>query len=321
MISKQSPILIIGAGSVGERHITNLLQSGYTNIHVLRRASTPMRTVDAQLVTIHTSAEDFTDGTFDCAVICNPTSMHAETTHWCLQRVMHVLVEKPLSHNLNHIAEIQAVALQKNLVVQVAYMMRYHPHLKTIASAIHNQTYGPLQQIETYWGSYLPDWHPWEDYRNSYVALKQLGGGVALTLSHDLDVVNWLAGAPILSYARNYAYVAELEIETESVADFNITYQNGISAKVHMNLLDKPQKRSYMFQFATARIFFDFFSSEMRIESASGLTTHTLDNFDRNNLFMDELHDFINRINRNEDHGPFTTQQISDSTTIIKMCI
>lgn len=318
-MDKQSPILVVGAGSVGERHIQNLLHAGYTDIHVLRRAAGPMRQVDAQLVTTHINKEEVAHCV--CAIICNPTSLHAETTKWCLSQGMHVLVEKPLSHTLAHLDEIQLLAMQNNLVVQVAYMMRYHPHLQLIASIIRDKTYGSLQRMETYWGSYLPDWHPWEDYRSSYVALKDLGGGVALTLSHDLDVVNWLAQTPVLTYAKKYAYSNELNIETEAIADFDIRYQNGIEAHVHMNLLDKPQKRRYQFQFEQAVISLDFFSAEMHIETKTGTIKDIIPDFDRNNLFVDELQDFLNRISRTENHNQFTAQQILDSITIIDMCI
>lgn len=59
-----------------------------------------------------------------------------------------------------------------------------------------------------------------------------MGGGVALTLSHDLDLVNWLADSKIKTVAKKFGYSSNLNIDVESVADFQISYQNDITAQV-----------------------------------------------------------------------------------------
>lgn len=320
-MDKQSPILVIGAGSIGERHMNNLLRLGYTNVHVLRRNNLPMRIVDPKAVHIHVSPDHIQAGDHVCAIICNPTAMHAESVTWCLQRGMHVLVEKPLSHTTEHLDEINSMATGSNLVVQVAYMMRYHPHLLTVEQIIQDKRMGELLHMNTYWGSYLPDWHPWEDHRTSYVALRSLGGGAALTLSHDLDIVNWLAQSPMSAYHKTYGYADFLQIETEAIADFTIAYANGVTASVHMNLIERTPRRQYRFLFEQGSITLDFFAATLTIEDQSGMRTHQIEGFDRNDLFVSELSDFLMRCDMHTDHSAFSSQQVAASRTIIDMCL
>lgn len=320
-MDKHTPILVIGAGSIGERHIRNLQHLGFTQIHVLRSRQLPMRTVDASTVTIINDPDAIAENFYAFAIICTPTMLHAQQTLSCLERGMHVLVEKPLSHTTEDLIKLQHIAEQRNLRVQVAYMMRYHPHLQAVEALIATGTMGKLLHIATHWGSYMPDWHPWEDHRNSYAARRDMGGGVALTLSHDLDVAHWLANSEMAHYSKQYGYPPHLEIDAEGIADFQITYKNGIIAHVHLNYVERPQRRDYRFIFEEGVVMIDFFAGAMSISSASGVRTQTLPHFDRNDLFIAEISDFIDHIDHDSDHTSFTREQISASARIINMCL
>ena len=320
-MDKQSPILVIGAGSIGERHIRNLQQLGYTQIHVLRTRQLPMRTVDPASVTIITEADHIPGGFYAFAIICTPTMLHAEQTRFCLERGMHVLVEKPISNNTRDLNTLLAIAQERNLRVQVAYMMRYHPHLLAVERMIKSGTIGRLLHIETHWGSYMPDWHPWEDHRTSYAARRDMGGGVALTLSHDIDVANWLANSDVKEYHKQYAYLPHLEIDAEGIADFQITYKNGVLAHVHLNYAERRQRREYRFLFEEGAVAIDFFAASMTISTDSDSQTLTIPDFDRNQLFISELADFIAHIDSDADQTEFTREQIAASERIINMCL
>lgn len=318
-MNKQSPILIIGAGSIGERHINNLIQLGYTNIHVFRQRNLPLRNVNSAYIQIHTDWEVVKSIPFLFAIICTPSSQHLTQTIACLDLNMHVLVEKPLSHNTNHFELLTEKVKSSGKLVYVAYMMRFHPHLIAVKNNITSNVYGKLLSIQTHWGSYLPDWHPYEDYKTSYAAQKALGGGVALTLSHDIDVVNWLCGATIKTVHKHFNYAPHLAIDVESVADFQIVYENDVVANVHLNYLEKTPKRIYQFLFDKAKITIDYFAATMEIDNLGVITKHEIPGFDRNNLFKDELVFFINTI-QSGDLMNFSMNQLAESHTIINLC-
>ncbi|HOY94190.1 MAG TPA: Gfo/Idh/MocA family oxidoreductase, partial [Catalimonadaceae bacterium] len=98
-MTKQDPVLVIGGGSIGERHIGNLLTLGYTNIVVLRSRNLPFRTVDASKVTIVTDWESALALKPRAAFICTPTSLHISQAIKCAENGISILAEKPLSHN------------------------------------------------------------------------------------------------------------------------------------------------------------------------------------------------------------------------------
>jgi len=320
-MDKKSPILVIGAGSVGERHLRNLLSLGFTEIHILRSRNLPLRTLDiAQFIILH-SPEEIRTNRYAFAIICSPTSLHLDQTLYCLERGIHVLVEKPLGHQPPDLEKFREIIRRENVCLQVAYMLHFHPLLQKAEAHIRSGQLGKLLHIHTHWGSYLPDWHPWEDHKHGYAARKSLGGGVALTLSHDLDIANHFAASPMLSMDRRLHHAPQLDIETESIADFHIAYQNGITAHVHLNYIEKPERRYYGFICENGTIGLDYTQSVMHIHSAGKVEVHEAPGFERNQMFLAELESFIACIDAGGDHVPFSFAQLQASYDIINMCI
>ncbi|MEO6686912.1 MAG: Gfo/Idh/MocA family oxidoreductase, partial [Dyadobacter sp.] len=210
MIKKDDPILIFGAGSIGERHIQILQKSGYSNIWIYRQRNLPLRNIDEKTINIFTDLSLIDKIKPKSAIICTPTFQHIEQALFCVERGIHVLIEKPLSHNLTDYEKLINVITKNNAYVQIAYMLRYHDFFQTVKSIVQNKKMGNLISMQTYWGEYLPDWHPWEDYQQSYAARKEFGGGAALTLSHDIDLVNWLAGSTVNTWHTLKNYNASL---------------------------------------------------------------------------------------------------------------
>ena len=318
-MNKNIPILVIGAGSIGERHINNLLLLGYENIYVYRQRNLPFRNVKSEKISVVTEWNVLQDIPFVFSIICTPSNQHLEQAIQCLNMNMHVLVEKPLAHKAFDSDALIQLAKNKNKLLYVAYMMRFHPHIITVKKHITNNTYGKLKTIRTHWGSYLPDWHPYEDYKTSYAAQSEMGGGVALTLSHDLDLVNWLAGAPIDSSIANFGVSEALDIEAESVADFQITYKNDITAQVHLNYLERQPNRHYIFIFEHATLRLDYFSATLTTSGSFVETQEIIKNFDRNDLFVEELKYFIELI-QGENVTSVSEEQILESELITNLC-
>ena len=122
----------------------------------------------------------------DYIVIASPTAYHFPQLKFIEKKLKNkkILVEKPLfdrSFNLKI----------KNNKVYVGYNLRFHPIIIEIKKAINSKK---LWNIQLYCGSYLPEWRPDRDYRLSYSANNDLGGGVLLDLSHEIDYLNWLVG-------------------------------------------------------------------------------------------------------------------------------
>jgi predicted dehydrogenase len=318
-MDKHSPVVVIGAGSIGERHIRNLWSLGYTNILVFRQRNLPFRDIAEAKVTVLTDWTEVLKAKPIAAIICTPTAHHFEKTVECINTGIHVLVEKPLSHTVFNTTELVRLVKVNQVLLQVGYMMRYHPFAQLLKQEIHQKTWGNLLNIQTFWGEYLPHWHPWEDYTTSYAAKKELGGGPALTLSHDIDLANWLSGSTVKLFQALGNYTSQLKVNTESMFDLNIAYHSGASAHVHANFCQKIPQRFYKFIFDEAVVDFDYFANTLTIATESGKETRVAEGFDRNDMFLAQTQAFFERI-ASGDVIDFSIQQAEASYQIIKMC-
>lgn len=320
MISSDSPILVFGAGSIGERHLGILQKLGYTNLWVYRQRNLPLRTVEGGTLRVVTDLGPLDGIPFAAAIVCTPTAQHLPQTLWCVRRQIPVLIEKPLSHTLEGLDELSVALAENPTLIQVAYMLRYHPFFQKLKGLIQNEELGTLLSVQTYWGEYLPDWHPWEDYRQSYAARRELGGGVALTLSHDLDLVNWLAGSPVKNWNTLKNYRSALEINVESGADVSLGYENGITAHCHLNFHERVPRRWYRFVFGEGSVEVDYLRATYALmQPGQETVVHTLENFDRNQLFEDQTTDFFQKINSGS-FADYSLQAFDESQLILKIC-
>lgn len=316
MMHKSDYCLVIGAGSIGERYIRNLWALGYKNIVVLRTRNLPFRDIGSAAVRVVTSWNEVKEYKPVAAFICNPTALHLSTAMECVARGIHVLVEKPLSHTIDGLDNLAQLALEKKILIHVGYMMRHHPLLKRVYEMVSSHEYGKLIQLQSHWGEYLPDWHPWEDYRTSYAARRELGGGVALTLSHDLDLALWIAGGKLEASKRVFNFRSPLEVDVESGADFLLEFDTGVVANVHLNFFQRSKERWYKYIFEEAVVSIDFFKNEMIFRSATEEVAERLEGFDRNDLFLEQIEYFFNSLNQPEK----SAMNIAESKQIINLC-
>ena len=319
-INFNSPLVVFGAGSIGERHIQILQELGYKNIHVYRQRNLPLRTIEAASVTVFTDIEKLDEINPVAAFITSPTAFHVDQALHCAAKGIHVLVEKPLSNSLDGIDALQSKAVENNILVQVAYMLRYHPAFKQLKKIIETKAYGKLHYYHTHWGEYLPDWHPWEDYRQSYAAKKTLGGGVALTLSHDIDILNWLAGEPPVKCNGIPHTSSSLEVDVEAGVDFICAYPSGTTGHIHLNYFQKTPYRTYLFVFEDAFVQYNYLQSLLTIETKQGSKTIEFKEFQRNDMFREQTKNFLNKLNTLRDFASHSKQQIENSKIIIGMC-
>ena len=320
MNEKELPILIVGAGSIGERHIRNLLSLGFTNISVYRQRNLPLRTIDAEKIRVLTNWKEVESLQPKIAFITSPTAFHLEQAISCAELGAHLFIEKPISHCIDEegFAGLSKVIEQNQLHLHVGYMMRYHPLLLKVRRAVQDNTYGQLISFHSHWGEYLPDWHPWEDYRNSYAARRELGGGAALTLSHDLDVALWITGSPLAEYHILKSYKNTLEIDVEGSADVLLKFQDSTIGQVHLNFVQRNPERRYSYRFEEATLNIDFFQNQMVVFKDGIEKVISIPEFDRNDLFIAQTKSFMNAIKLPDQQ--WNSAQLRDSETILAIC-
>jgi predicted dehydrogenase len=286
--------LVVGLGSIGRRHARNWAALGLGEVLVCRQTQRPLPAPLGIDVREFNALDEALEARPEVVLVTNPTSMHLETACRAVAAGAHVLVEKPLSHTLDGVNRL----LDTERVVMVGYNLRFHPGLGRLRSLVHGGAIGRPVSVRAEVGEYLPDWHPWEDYRSSYSARKALGGGPLLTFSHELDTVYWLFGLPngVTAVAR---HVSQLEIDTEDVAEVILDYAAGPLVSVHVDYVRRPTRRTLEVVGEEGVLRWEYDANRV-LRYAPATREWTIEEgdprFERNEMFTAELRDLVGRI-------------------------
>lgn len=186
-------ILIVGHGSIGKRHLRLVRESlPKADIRVLRHRS--CNDVPMCANGIFTNIEDACNFAPQVSVVANPAPFHVDTAVALLAAGSHVLVEKPLAHTVESAQALLSAARDYNQLLQVGYNLRFLDSLEKFKELIRADMIGNIYSVRCEVGQSLPTWRPGADYRHGVSANKDLGGGVLLELSHELDYLRWIFG-------------------------------------------------------------------------------------------------------------------------------
>ena len=182
-------VVIIGCGSIGKRHIRNLKTLGITEIYCLRtrKGFTQDLPTNIQVEEVY-SWSDLIKKKPDIAFITNPTSLHIETAKKIIPHIKGLFIEKPLSHNLDGVSNLLKLVEKYKVVTFMGFNIEFHPLIIEIGKLISNGDIGDVVNYQATTGQCIEKWHPYEDYHNSYAVRKDLGGGAALTLIHEINL-------------------------------------------------------------------------------------------------------------------------------------
>ncbi|HPX66220.1 MAG TPA: Gfo/Idh/MocA family oxidoreductase, partial [Anaerolineaceae bacterium] len=206
-----------------------------------------------------------------------------------------LLIEKPVSDTLDGLAELQETLDKHGKRAMTGFHFRYHPVLQDIKRVIQAGTLGKIYYAKAHWGEYLPDWHPWEDYRQTYAARADLGGGVLNTLSHPFDYLRWLLGE-VETLGAQLAHLSALELSVEDHADISLKFASGAMASVHLDYYQKPDSHTLDITFEKGRIAWDNARSSAVMHYADGRPPETLlapEGFERNTMYLEEMRAFL----------------------------
>ena len=238
--------LIIGCGSIGQRHLRNLKGLGH-NVYGFDSNSEKLDIVRRKYkVKCFDNLSEALSRQIDAAFICTPTSTHISIALKVAKRGINLFIEKPLSNTFKGINRLKKLVLEKNLVAMIACNPRFLPSLKLVKELIAKGKIGSVISVKAECGFSLPYWHPYEDYRKGYSANKKLGGGVIFDDIHEIDTLYWLFGdvKEIFCYAKK---LSNLEINTEDIAEILLIFKSGVVAQIHLDYIQPTYHKSYKF--------------------------------------------------------------------------
>lgn len=290
--------LIIGLGSIGRRHLTNLRQlEPKAEITVWRPHAAPGKAGDPVLEAdrvVH-SLEEALERRPDMAIVAVPATLHVETGLVLARAGIHLLIEKPIAAALDGVDHLIETCRSLRVALMVGYNLRFYEPLKRMREALLEGRIGRLLSIRAEVGQYLPEWRPGRDYRETVSARRKLGGGAVLELSHELDYVRWMAGE-VSSVTAEMGHVSNLDLDVEDMAEVLLRFHNGAFGSVHMDMVRRPSARTCEAIGSEGTLGWDGSSHRLRLYSAGSRTwedLHPAVELERNTTFIEELRYFL----------------------------
>lgn len=217
-----SRILIVGLGSIGKRHLRIARKLfPHANIYILRHQPSD-------------EVPEFANGCFfnveeaivfapQIAVIASPAPFHINAAKSLADAGVHLLIEKPLAELSEGASQLLELCKKQNIVLQVGYNLRFLASLKHFRSMLMGGAIGKVISVRSEAGQFLPSWRPLSDYRNSVSAKKELGGGVLLEFSHEIDYLRWIFGE--IEWVRAFlGRQSDLEIDVEDTVHLTLGF-------------------------------------------------------------------------------------------------
>ncbi len=234
---KMNKILIVGTGSIGRRHVDNF--SKFVNeIDIVDVREDRIEEAKSKFK-INKSFKDYNEAIdsnkYDSIIITAPPHLHLPIADKAVNKNNNIFIEKPLGMNVEGWDQIAKECNQKKLINYVAYCHRHINYTQKFKSIIDSGKIGKIFNIVIRWGSYLPDWHPWEDYRTFYMAKKDQGGGALLDESHGIDLLRFIFGEVDEVFAV-VDQISNLEISADDHAFLTLRLKNKSLAQISFDL-------------------------------------------------------------------------------------
>ncbi len=302
-------ICFVGLGSIAKRHIKNIHEiyndkSEELRIDVLRRKRVELGDFSYMIDNIYTSVDDLKND-YDVLFITNPTEYHAETLKMLHEYAKNFFIEKPIS-SLDTIGVLKEIEYKEEAVYHVACPLRYTAIVEYLKNNINKQEINSIRCISS---SYLPDWRPGVDYRKTYSANRELGGGVSQDLIHEWDYITYLFGIPNQVQMLT-GKVSNLEITSEDYALYIARY-NSFVAEIHLDYFGRQPIRKIELYMENDTIICDFIESKI---SYLKQKKEIIFQEERNTFQMKELKAFISDIEQQKWYN-----DVDNSVNILKL--
>lgn len=290
--------VVVGCGSIGKRHISNLRACGIERIVGIDPDPSARAAVEADFGTRtdeRYEPEKLQEG--DVVLVTAPSSLHARIGEAAAERRCHVFVEKPLATDVADGEALVEAARRNDVVGMTGSNWKFHRSFMRMKEVIASGALGRLVYARADFGSYLPDWHPWEDHRTGYSAKAELGGGVLLD-SHEFDYLRWMLGEP-RAVSCLTSRVAELEIETEALAVCTVQFEGSLEAQVYLSYAERPYRKECLFVGSEGTLSWSFDRRSVRLFDAGTKRWSTWaepDDYDLNQMYLAQTAHFLSAV-------------------------
>ena len=290
---------VIGCGSIGNRHINNLMSlKKKLSISKIFIYDSNKKNIDKYILNplievCKKEKELFIKSS--AVIISSPNHLHSKHALEAVRNNCNILIEKPFSHNLKLVNQIVSIAKKKKLIVMTGYMLRYYQPFIEAKKIIETNKLGKIYFAQINCGIYLPNWRPHLDYRNNYGSKKSQGGGVILDIIHEINYARWFFGnfKSISSYIKK---LSNLEINTEDFASINLISKKNVFINLTLDYLNQAYNRNFNIVGEKGTMRWNFLTHNLEIflkRNKSWKSIIQLNNYDFNETYKKEISNFI----------------------------
>lgn len=299
-------ILFVGLGGAGQRQLRifkSLLGDEVEYSAFRASGKTPLLTPDFKVVEgvaiedhfglkIYSSLQEALDSGPEVVVIANPTALHVPTALEAVSRGIDVFMEKPLGNSLEDVDELEQQCREQRRTCYVAYQRRFHPCYVKAKELIQQGALGEIVSASFETMSFVPGWHPYEDYRDLYAVRGELGGGVLLTESHELDFCAQLFGLPQEVFCVGGALMCRT-LDVEDTASLLFSYRSGerlLTVRMFLSFMQPHTGRSWSISGSKGHVSWSEDENTLHHHNYHNDETNIFSptNFDRDSAFIDQ---------------------------------
>ncbi len=280
-------VLIIGLGSIAKKHIKAIQIMNPSAYFLAMRNSVEAETVEG-VTNIYQWTEVLVPPDF--VIISNPTKMHKKTISEALTLNRPLFIEKPVVKTWSEANALLTETEIQHCPTYVACNLRFHPCLLFLKEQLAT-SHIKINEVNVYCGSDLSKWRPGQDYKKSYSASAELGGGVHLDLIHEVDYCYWLFGKPqeVISIKRK---VSQLEIDSIDFAVYHLLYP-GFTVNIILNYYRQDAKREIEIITADCTLQANLLEA---VVVKNGVAVFKSEEFRMENTYLQQMNYFIDHI-------------------------
>lgn len=291
-------IVLVGLGSIGKRHLTNLLML-WPEAQVYLVSASGRQLLEEELAgQIQVNLEQALTLQPLFAVIASPAHLHLQHAMAFQQAGIPALIEKPLSHQYELAADFVSGS-SSQVLLSLGYCLRYLPSAQIVKQLVSEQELGPIYLVQATVGQHLSQWRKQMDYRDSVSAKAKFGGGALLELSHELDYLLWLFGPLTVDFCR-LKHQGELKLDVEECADLMLSGDQAIVCQLHLDFLQQVPQRACIISGQKGRIEWDLIENSVNLIKADGRhRPYHQPDWDKNQMYLLMLKDFFTAVTEN----------------------
>lgn len=294
-------VVLIGYGSIGKRHVNNLLLLGIKDITLCRVIA---KGNDLNLKEI----EDINEVVKlepDFIIVSNPTFMHYQSLKILLINQINILCEKPLIHTFEEWTLLKPLLEDYEGVASIVFNLRYHPCIQKVKELLEDNELGEVNFGRFFVGQYLPDWRLKINHLDSYSASKKKGGGVVMDLIHEIDIAEYLLSKPKGQINSIVSKVSDVTVDSVDIAEVIYKTINNKVVNIHLDYLYRGFSRHFLIVGKKANLHCDLFKNIIKITGNHNqlLKSFKYNDFKRNNMYIDLLKDYMESLINTDYHS------------------